>query len=154
MVTNLYSVYCMCITDSAWKFVHSLEHRFFHSPLSLICRQIRICLPFIQGELLILALIGNRCRYKNLLLLYRTDLKNTDLPTQQHKNKQTKKKKNPTFSFSKKLLCMQGRSPAGRDSLGGISWPCYWKNFPAPTFGKLMVQSLREMLSLSDLFYW
>lgn len=43
-----------------------------------------ICLPFIQEELLI-ALIGNRCRYKNLLLSDRIDLKNTGLPRQQRK---------------------------------------------------------------------
>lgn len=52
---------------------------------------------FIQREILI-ALIGNRCRYKNLLLLYGTDLKTMDLPTQQHKNKSTKKNTQPKQS--------------------------------------------------------
>lgn len=91
-------------------------------------------LPFIQGELLI-ALIGNRCRYKNLLLLYRIDLKHMDETAQ--KQMDQKKKKNPYICFfSKKLLCMEGRSPAGRDSLGGHTLTLLLETLPSSNTGQ------------------
>lgn len=110
-------------------------------------------LPFIQGELLI-ALIGNRCRYKNLLLLYRIHLKHMDETAQ--KQMDQKKKKIPTFVFSARNFCVWKEGALQEETLrGGTSWSCYWKHCPAPTLVNLItVQSLWGTSSLSDLVYW
>lgn len=143
LVTNPYSVPCTCITESAWKFVHSLKHHFFHSPLPLISRHIWN-LPFCHSRRASHRLNRQKVRVQELAALVEDCPKKTHACLHNSRKTNRPKKESPTFSFSKKLLCMQGRSPAGKDSPGGTSWPCYWKNFPVPTFGNLTYKACEK----------
>lgn len=143
LVTNPYSVPCTCITESAWKFVHSLKHHFFHSPLPLIGRHVWN-LPFCHSRRASHCLNRQKVQVPELAALVEDCPKKTHACLHNSRKTNRPKKESPTFSFSKKLLCMQGRSPAGKDSPGGTSWPCYWKNFPVPTFGNLTYKACEK----------
>lgn len=73
-------------------------------------------LPFIQGELLI-ALIGNRCRYKNFLLLYRIHLKHMDETAQ--KQMDQKKKKSLHLFFQQETSVYGRKEPCRKRLFGG-----------------------------------
>lgn len=142
LVTNPYGVPCTCITESAWKFVHSLKHHFFHSPLSLIGRQVWN-LPFLHSRRASYCLNREKVQVRKLAALVEECPKKMHACLQQHKHKHTKKRK-PYICFQQETFVYARKEPCRRDSPGGTSWPCYWKNFPVPTFGNVTYKACEK----------
>lgn len=147
LVTNPYGVPCTCITESAWKFVHSLKHHFFHSPLSLIGRQVWN-LPFLHSRRASYCLNRQKVQVRKLAALVEECPKKTHACLQQHKHKHTKKRK-PYICFQQETSVYARKEPCREGLSRGHKLTLLLEKLPGSHIWQCNVQSLREMPCLS-----